>query len=522
MKAGRLLVCVTGLILGAAVFGFSKDVYVAQNAAGTDSGSDCGNAHSAVWFNTSGNWGSGGSQISAGDTVHLCGSFSSALNVQASGTAGNIITVLFESGAKVSLPYCSSNGCIGLGNNAYITVDGGTNGIIENTANGTSLANQQYSNGIFGGSCSSIEIKNLTIRNIYVRTANSTDNGTGATNSSGVFINNAHSNIKVHNNVIPEAHTGVGLWTDTGTFGNWEVYNNTISQNVWGVDLAGGYNSGQLDGASVHDNTIFDNDHWWGPDNNFHTDPIFVRAPNAAGSEYRNVYIYNNYIYGALGHMTGYIFLTQYSNGPTYVFNNILRADSTAAAPYNCAGEGAIAMQWNGTNNYYIYNNTIDGRTACGITTSERSTNSFNGTYLEWKNNITLNLMGHYVQSGTYLSDYNDWYLIANASGQAFNTLGTYYTWTAWQSAGKDPHGITADPLLNSDYTLHATSPAIRLGQNLTSICQGKPVPGLGALCQDKNGASRPATGGWDAGATQYSSQVGAIVPPSGLAAIVH
>lgn len=521
MKAVRLLICVIGLILGGAVFGFSKDIYVAQSAAGANSGSDCGDAHSAAWFNTAGSWGSSGSQISPGDTVHLCGNFSSALNVQASGTSSATTTILFEPGAKISLPYCPATGCIGLANYDYIMVDGGSNGITESTANGTALANQQYSNGVYGGVCNDIEIRNLTIRNIYVRTKNSTDNSNGATNSDGVFIQSAHSNIKVHDNIISEAHSGVELYTDTGTFGNWEVYSNTISQNVWGIDAAGGYDAGQLDGASIHDNTIFDNDHWWGPDNNFHTDPIFVRAPNAAGSQYRNVYIYNNYIYGALGHMTGYIFLSQYSNGPTYVFNNILRATSTTADIYACAGEGAIAMQWNGTNNYYIYNNDIDGRTACGIAAGQRSTGSFNGTLLDWKNNIGLDIEGHYIETGSYTSDYNDWYVIGNAGGQAFAVGSKFYDWTAWQSAGKDAHAITSDPLVNSNYTLQSGSPARSAGTNLTSICQGQPVPGLGALCQDKNGTSRPSTGAWDAGAYQYAQSSGPA-PPSHLVATVH
>jgi hypothetical protein len=288
---------------------------------------------------------------------------------------------------------------------------------------------------------------------------------------------------------------------------------------VWGVDLAGGYSSGQLNGASVHDNTIFDNDHWWGPANNFHTDPIFVRAPGTG--QYRNVYIYNNYIYGVLGHMTGYIFLSQYSNGPTYVFNNVIQPTKTATDGFACAGEGAVAIQWNGTNNYYIYNNTIDGRAVCGISASERSTSSFNGTSLEWKNNIGLNAEGHYIEAGSYISDYNDWYLITNAGGQAFVVGSSYYTWASWQSAGKDNHSIISDPLVNADYTLQATSPAIGLGQNLTSICQGQPVPGLGALCKDKNGSSRPSTGGWDAGAIQFS-QGGAPPPPTSLATVVH
>jgi len=519
MKAVRLLICVIGLILGGAVFGFGKDIYVAQSAAGANSGSDCGDAHPATWFNSAGSWGSNSSQISPGDTVHLCGLFSSALNALASGTSSATTTILFESGAKISLPYCPASGCVGLASLNYITVDGGSNGIIESTANGSAQANKQTSFGVYGDTPTNIEVKNLIIRNMYIHTGGSDEESTGADNSGGVFFKYSGSNIKVHDNTISEGHTGVGIWANSsGTFGNWEVYNNTLSEEVWGVDLTGGYTAGQLDSASVHDNTIFDNDHWWGPANNFHTDPIFVRAPGTG--RYQNIYIYNNHIYGALGHMTGYIFLSQYSNGPSYVFNNVMAATSTSP-DVPCAGEGAVAMEWNGTNNYYIYNNTVDGRGICGISANERSTNSSNVTHLEWKNNINLDTMGHWVQTGTFTSDNNVWYLIANAGGQAFKVGNSYYTWTAWQSAANDANSIVSDPKLNSDYTLQSASPAIGLGQNLTSICQGQPVPGLGALCKDKNGSSRPSTGGWDAGAIQFS-QGGAPPPPTSLATVVH
>jgi len=523
MRKSLPLAILMSLLLALPTFSVAKNVYIAQTTAGSSSGADCANAHPATWFNTATNWGGSAAQITAGDTVHLCGTFSTALNVQASGSAAAHTTIVFESGAAISLPYCPSSGCIGLGDFDYITIDGGNNGMIQSTANGTAFANKQYSNGIFGGKCSDIEIKNLSIRNIYVRTSMSTDNGTGATNSSGIFIEYAHSNIKVHDNTIPEAHTGIGLWTDTGTFGNWEVYGNTVSENVWGLDIAGGYSAGQLDGAYLHDNTIFDNDHWWEPADNFHTDPIFVRAPNSAGSLYRNVYIYNNFIHGKLGYITGYIFLSQYSNGPTYVFNNVMNQTGSPGGTYACPGEGAIAMQWNGTDNYYIYNNTIDGRSVCGISNSLRSTNDFNGTYLEWKNNVNLNTMGHWVAAGTFLSDYNVWFQISNASGQAFATGSspTFYAWPNWQAAARDQHSITSDPKVNSDYTLQTGSPAIGIAQNLTSICQGQPIPGLGALCLDKKGTPRPNSGSWDAGAYQYS-QATQVAPPSGLTAIVN
>src|SRR5437879_11525776 len=102
--------------------------YIAQAVAGADTGADCNNAHAATFFNTAANWGAGASQIGAGTIVHLCGTIATALTAQGSGSAGNVITILFEPSAKISMATCNPN-CLTLSNQQCIDVDGGTNGI---------------------------------------------------------------------------------------------------------------------------------------------------------------------------------------------------------------------------------------------------------------------------------------------------------------------------------------------------------------------------------------------------------
>src|SRR4051812_8173820 len=116
----RLQLALTGFLMtiGGALSG--KDIYVAQVAQSGDTGADAANAHSAAWFSTSANWGAGSAQISPGDTVHLTGVFSSALAVQASGTEGNPITLLFESNARLSSPAWPVTGAINVGQHDYI------------------------------------------------------------------------------------------------------------------------------------------------------------------------------------------------------------------------------------------------------------------------------------------------------------------------------------------------------------------------------------------------------------------
>src|ERR1700693_3618937 len=53
----------------------SANIYLAQSALGSANGADCNDAYSYSFFNSSGNWGTGGAQIGPGTTVHLCGTF---------------------------------------------------------------------------------------------------------------------------------------------------------------------------------------------------------------------------------------------------------------------------------------------------------------------------------------------------------------------------------------------------------------------------------------------------------------
>ena len=170
------------------------DVYIAQTAAGSNNGSSCSNAYPASFFNNAGNWGSGSNQIGPGTTVHVCGTITSSLTIHGSGTSGNVIEIAWTSGARISVPYgqiININGSYG-----YLLFDGGTpcgpstacdaveaanlsgyasgqTGIIEATANGSLLANQNTSTQAFYGcnSCHDIEIRNLIIRNLYVHSS---------------------------------------------------------------------------------------------------------------------------------------------------------------------------------------------------------------------------------------------------------------------------------------------------------------------------------------------------------------
>ena len=158
----------------------ANDIYITADGGG--SGVCTSNVHTPSWFNNSGNWGTGSSQIGPGTIVHLCGTFTAPsgadayLQFQGSGTSGNPITLMWESGAIVQAPYFSNvHGGIDLNGKSYVTLDGGSNGIIRNTSNGTGLAYQQASS-LVRTSGSNVVIKNLSMINVYVH-ANGDHNG---------------------------------------------------------------------------------------------------------------------------------------------------------------------------------------------------------------------------------------------------------------------------------------------------------------------------------------------------------
>ena len=109
----------------------SADIYIAQNVTGSNTGQSCADALSDR-FNDAANWGSGATQIGPGAIVHLCGSISGNLTVQGSGTRGAPVTVFFERDAKLSQP--AGGPFLTMNNKEFILVDGGANGVIENTA----------------------------------------------------------------------------------------------------------------------------------------------------------------------------------------------------------------------------------------------------------------------------------------------------------------------------------------------------------------------------------------------------
>ena len=526
----RTLISLSGFMLMLNTVAMGADIYITQNTSGLDTGANCANAHSAVWFNTSNKWNAGAGTVMPGDTVHLCGTFTFAANdstngllrIGGSGTSGSPITVLFEPGAIVQSPQFSTNGGIMChyyyGCHGYLVVDGGANGIIQNTANGTGLSYSAASRGLFisgyvASAVTNVEVKNLTIRNIYLNqgTAPGGTDTKGA-NTVDVETDGYLTNVSIHDSTLNNARTGVGGTFDGYTWVNVSYYNNQIADHCWGFSIAGLRVASSATNVQIYNHTITDWTNWQCPSaaqgctnktDTYHTDGIITYSGNASGTPIYAPLIYNNHIYGDLGNgsATAFIYCTvgnplanSLPGSECIIFNNLLQ--NTAVTPH--------AAIWFGgnTQNNQVYNNTIIGTVTnnsfnpCWISSSLGGDKFQNNICATWSQIESTQWATIPPQSMIAASDYNVYY---NLGAATIAGNGTTYTMSQWKALGFDTHSILTDPLLNSIGQLSTGSSAKGAGANLTSL-------GISALNSDKAGVTRPASGAWDIGAYQYSA----------------
>ncbi|MDO8620440.1 MAG: LamG-like jellyroll fold domain-containing protein, partial [bacterium] len=527
---------------GAPVAGAGEDIYVANISQGANNGTSCANARDTVWLNA---WNSidgstlAWSQVKAtdgrvgpGDTLHLCGTIGKQLIVRGSGTSGNPITILFEPSAKISIDLAQprQNEAINVSGRNWITIDGGSNGIIEALNNGTD-SNKVGFNGITAESVSHLTVKNLTIRNIYVR--NVTMPPWGRDNARlGGGISSSGSDISILNNSLSDADTLISSSCTSGTDRNLVIKNNKILRSNHGITLgSGGPSNCFLDNVIIADNIIDGEDTWENDSNPYYYDSQGVKVPTVSsgdigihrngiiifnesptyGGGISNVKIYRNYINQGKypkseGAGTGAIFLISYKPAQAVninIFNNLFKN----VAPQHW-GNGFIVT---GGDGIFIANNTFVGWNVNGKTGG--GSIAVSGRNIHIYNNLKYNAPGlalAYARVdpgpspfGTMFSDYN---LYSGSEDGAFgiNPGGIYNTFAGWKaySSNFDPHSKFALPLLDANYRPTASDTEARgKGMNLTSYCASLPE-----LCKDYSGTPRPATGPWDIGAYEYYS----------------
>jgi hypothetical protein len=514
----------------------TQTIFIAQTALGAGTGADCADALAYTFFNSAANWAGTftAGKISPGTTVEICGTITvasntTALHFQGPGTSGHPITLLFGPSAIVESPVfgASNNDAWGIvDTEAWTIIDGGgtgsvwnnggtstfsPNGIIENTANGTHLANQQaLSTGIFMQSCNNCIVRNLEIANIYVHTNDSAglaDGAAGGSGSAAIETGGTTSNLTITNCLFHDAPQGIFevYNTDTGI-----VYSGNEFFNVNHAIEVGNNGSTFTTSVQVFQNKIHDYANWDTTADDYHHDGIFTYdvVTTVAGV---NGSIYDNMFYGAFGsNATAWLF-TSGGSGPLNIFNNVF---------IGAACSGTCNMQFlEGLTTGSVYNNTFVGPNGpTGAAWAQEA--SFN---VAWENNVEVGtqvLMNLKGGTNTFSAlDFNVYGAPTGALTSAWQInqcggSGFCSGFAQWQSSlGQDTHSTFTNTSLNlnANGSPASGSPAIGAGTNLTSKCTGA----LAGLCTDILGNARPTTGAWTAGAFQVSGISSVTLAPT-------
>jgi hypothetical protein len=420
-------------------------------------------------------------------------------------------------------PYFSgSSGAINISGVSYIIVDGGTNGVIENTLNGTSGASclggtcsyQQSSVAVFATNCQNCEVKNLTIQDLYVHTqceaSSGCDTGVDQTGVNAVRFSGA--NFLLHDMLIHDV--GWALFeVNQSSDNNIQIYNNNIYNMDHGV--AAGAASQNIAAEMIYNNHFHDMAAWdTGTADAYHHDGVHVFT--GSSGTITNVYIYNNLFDGNQGQccVTSWIFLES-GFSTAYVFNNVLIGS-------NDLGYGQLGIY--AGQSPQVYNNFIQGTNlgnngSCfGFYTPGTI---FENNVVEGCNQLLRGINGGGV--GTF--DYN---LYGNAAGGnpyfqvASVSTSSFATWQS--SCGCDAHSQAqlSSPLadISSEGVPSAGFAGIGAGADLGGLATGY----LGPLAYDTGAGNTHTpvqrTDPWTIGAYQYVSD--APSPPTGLSATAH
>jgi hypothetical protein len=467
-------------------------------------------------------------QIGPDTIVHICsGTYSLPtdafwLAFQGSGTSGHVVTLLFDSGAIATSPAWSANGAINTGGQGFLLIDGGLNGTLTSTANGSGLANHNNSMGIQMSGSHDIEIRNLTITNLY-KHSSPTDLTPDPTATGCIYANTFGNNISIHDNTFIDGPWCINLQFATASSGL-QIYNNNIGAMAHGITL-GGSAGGHLSNVTIYNNHIHDFGNWGTGADEYHLTGIHVYGAN--GTSVANIKIYNNLWDGTWGNaacpgspgacITAFVFIeggeSKSGISGLQFFNNVGIAD----APINNGLFGIYDGNFD-----QVYNNTMIGSTTNdGVCFGANQPLSG----FDFRNNLMTNC-GQLIsiQTLNFNPSAPDHNLYASGGSNSFVCGSNFYNFSQfanWKScigSARDANSLApaSGAQVDATGTLQANSLAIAAGANLTSL-------GITALDFDKNGIPRPSTGPWDIGAYQFGQGTTTLPsPPVNLSVVVR
>lgn len=458
--------------------------YIAQSAAGTGDGLTSANAKAASFFNTGSNWsGTAGTsgKISPGDTVWIVGTVSTPLAFQGSGTTGNPITLKWEPGAKLSAATWATAALLVEGDNYAglkhdIVIDGYADGRIEATASGTGLTHSSCGYGVRCVGASQLEIKNLRVLDLFVRTVGNDRTTPGTLISCANAVNAAMDDISVHDCILQNGFIGVATGYNLQGTTNVSIYRNSIRYVNWGIQCGSEVAGSTISNLQIYGNTISDFANWDEPaTNNHHHNGIFVWTNNSDTSNAcTGLRIYGNTIGPGFGSFaTSGIYISAPGHrDETRIYNNVFF--SSGSNPTNgdifvVPGPGATTR---------IYNNTFIGSQGIAI--------GYGGDHggaqaLHLRNNIVRGTGGgkvavyvSYQDLVTITSDYNSFSGLSTSPtgfSRSSGNSASFRTWSEWQAYGYDANSqYEIGPILDAEGRLGTGSPAIGAGVDLSAF----------------------------------------------------
>ena len=505
--------------------GPTVNYFVAQTAAGSGNASSCTNAAAVSTLSTAAHW-------TAGNVIGLCGTITTTITAQGSGTSGSPVTLYWEPGATMNASSWTGagNSAINTNGKSFLTFDGGKNGTsIQVTGNGSSptISTTAYK-GFQATPCNNCTFQNLTIANLYVHTQN-TNICNGAPCLDTTADNAIHasgSNVTIANNTIHDCAWCIQIQPTTGD-SNIEIYGNNIYNMDHGVAIDPG--SGPITGVYIFDNHMHDMANW-DCGGGCHHDPIHCFDGDATGETYNGFYIYNNRIDGDWGNATSSATFIEGNTGGSFctpsavwIFNNYATTTNSAAGHGPCCGviggsQGAGGFFNNVT---VLPDNTVVPGNCMGYGgfSGSGSTALLQNNIMDGCNELITGAAN--ASSGTngkFAAGSPDYNAYVNGGSNAFGGTGSggscstdFLHFANWKTCmgGVESHGIqeTNDSAagINADGSLTGGSPLVGIGVNLTSTCNAFPASPVNVKAACQSTYTGPPSGG-NAGSTTTGS----------------
>ena len=505
--------------------------FVSQSGGTFSGGSACNGqtAESIATFNAA--------TPSPGEVDTICGTITTTLQINASGTSGSLIEIKADTGASIQVGG-ASGATIALNGYTYLLFDGGIAcgpGVAMSGCGQLAIANNGSPQGgfatndlasLFSGNCTAngtIEIRNWQLGPVYQHTSLSDQTANIDTETNVIVANNSTGqacSLSVHDNTIHD----VGVAFLLENFSNSptvQIFNNYVYNMDWALGLTPQSTTSPYS-LLFHDNHIGSTTNWDTTADSFHHDGIH----NFGRTDLATLYeVYNNLFDGAWGTCcaTAFIYTEFTPLANYYQFNNVFNqaeaGDSFPLVELSVATGGIYNdtyLSSSGANNVVCLNpSDITGVVSTGLTIANLAMQGCG-------NFIQTNGPPYWISSNT---DYNyNYYMAVGASGNpAWG--GSNPPISNWQSACScdSMSAYSATGYLNSNGTPQPTFPGLSTGTNpggnLTSLCGT-----VAALCSSSTAGNsvaavaRPSTGAWTIGAYNYIPPPGSISSSTGIA----